>query len=146
MPPPQPIAVAAPTPALKRIVQFDPISGEPVVTTAPMVTKAQVHDVIAAAAADIYIPDPLDPSDKKYEGLPNIEVAVRKQAQKAARDGSPEAVLNRLVGMPKQSSETLHVDVNYADFLKSLGAKLGGEGTAPTPKIIDVTPEDPLSS
>lgn len=125
-PPPAQGVVIAPVPAHQRIVKFNPESGVPEVTTAPMVTRSQVNDAITAALALPYEPDPRIVGDEAFRGMTNLEVMMRKRARLAARtgeDGPSESLLDRMMGKPKTTSENLSVSVDYVAYLKSLAEK-----------------------
>lgn len=117
----------------RRIVQWD-AQGNPVVSLEPMVTSAQVRDLHAAAVARPFsAPDPVDP-DHKYDGLPMIEVMVLKKVERAARSGESEEVLDRLVGRPKQTTETTKLTVSYEDALREIERKEALKSASPAPR------------
>lgn len=121
----------------RRLVSFDPATGMPVVQTVPMLTKVQVHDVIAAAAASPY-EDPLG-LEPQYAGWTNLEVMVDKRVRAAAHSGDDqlvESILDRLIGKPKQSSESVVTKLTYEDTLKEIARQ------AVSP--IDASVVDPL--
>lgn len=115
--------------------------GLPVVTTAPLVTQAQLKDLYAGAAAEPFdCPDPLNP-DHKYHGLPMAEVAVRKQMRAAALTGDAEAVMDRLMGRPKQTTEKTTLSLTYEDALKEIERKEKAKqfGLPAGPRIVEAT-------
>lgn len=111
----------------RRIVSWDMTTGEPVVRTVQVFTKAQVSE-IAMAAASLPYAEPgdelavelgLPPSE--FYGRPILEVMLIRQARNAARTGDSqevERVLDRLVGKPKQTSESHRITETYEEFLK----------------------------
>lgn len=131
-----PGAPAAPVSVvLRRLVVWGP-DGTPVLTTEPVITKAQINDLYMAAAAQPYVPDPHNPQDAQYAGLTCAEVIVRKQIILAARTGEAETVMDRLVGRPKQSVESTKLTLTYEDTLKEIARKAGiphGRPAGPPP-------------
>jgi hypothetical protein len=92
------------------------VDGTPIVVTAPMVTRGQIHDAILAAAAL-----PYDGPDKdQFPNLTNAEVMVIKKVHAAAVTGDCEAVLDRILGKPKTSSENVNINGSYEDFLNDV--------------------------
>lgn len=112
-------APLAPLVAHRRLLGFD-AQGQPTVAIVPLVTKGAMQDLYNAAAAQPYQPDPANPLDAQYEGLSCAEVMVRKQMVKAARTGEPGEVTDRLMGKPKQTSESVRVTVTYEERLKRI--------------------------
>lgn len=113
-------------PVQRRLVEFDPTTGEPVVSTVPTFTKAQIKNAILAAIALPYEPVAGDPKEESYRGLSNLEVMLIKQARNAARTGDVfevEKLLDRVIDKPKQTSESVRVEVGYEDYLKEIARK-----------------------
>lgn len=130
--------------ALQRIAAWDG-QGNPVVATVPLITKAQVAELYAAAAAETFnCPDPLDP-DHEFHGLSMAEVMVRKEVRAAARSGNAETVMDRLVGRPKQTSESTRLTLGYEDALKEIERKerlklqADGRGGPAAPIVVEAT-------
>lgn len=106
----------------RRIVTWD-AEGNPVATTERLVTKAQIQDLYAAAAGELFsCEDPFDP-DFIYNGLPLVEVIVKKQIRAAARNGEGEAVMDRLAGRPKQETLSTKLTLTYEDALREIERK-----------------------
>lgn len=133
----QPLVV----PVQRRLMAWGP-DGGPMVTTAPLVTQAQIKDLYAAVAAlPFECEDPFHP-DFVFNGLPIIEVMVRRQIAKAAQAGSEamvETVIDRLIGRPMQSTETKRVNINYEDWLRETARKESLK------QAIPATPVDPIN-
>lgn len=129
----------------RRLLDFD-AEGNPCVVTVPLVTKSQLQDLWAAAGAAPYlVADPLSEEYRLYHGLSCAEVMVRKRMLEAARTGeqvSVDGVMDRLMGRPKQSSETTKLVLSYEDRL----AEIARLETAKAPRVIDVTPLPPESA
>ena len=134
-----------------RIVTWE--NGAPVVKDVPMFTPAQVVDIGAAAVAQPYsepgdelaIELGLPPSE--FYGRPLLEVMKIKQAREAARTGDASlvgAIEDRLVGKPKQTSESKNLNINgtYEDFLRGVAQKeAAGKGRA-SPPVVETSAED----
>lgn len=123
---PAPSETAAPIP--RRLVVFE--GGVPTVKEVPLVTPALVKDIQKAALAEIYCePDDalaielgLPPSE--FYGRPLIEVMLIRQARRAAVSGESdlvEAILDRLMGKPKTTSENHNINESYEDALTRIG-------------------------
>lgn len=119
-----PAAVAVPVQA--RIVEMDPLSGNPVLKIVPMFTRSQVSDMVRAAVAQPY-EDPLG-LEPEFEGMTCMEVMLIKLTRRAAQSGFPSdiaQVLDRILGKPgpavalnveNKEDGAVHVTVvNYAD-------------------------------
>jgi hypothetical protein len=127
-------------PVKRRIVEWDPNTGEPVVRVTSIFTKAQVSQIAMAAASMPYV----DPDDElraalglplsEFAGMTNLEVMLIRQARRAAESGEPEAFLDRLVGKPTQSVEKHTITETYEGFLDRTAASIKD-------KPIDVTVE-----
>ncbi len=115
-------AVTGGVTVLRRLVVWDK-DGNPLVTTEQFLTKPAIHDLWMAAAAQIYVVDPHDPRDAQYAGMTCAEVQIRKSVQHAARTGEGEVVLDRLIGKPRQVSETTKLVLTYEDTLKEIARK-----------------------
>lgn len=125
-------APQAPLVAHRRILGFD-AQGQPSVAIVPLVTKGAMQDLYNAAAAQPYEPDPANPLDAQYAGLSCAEVIVRKQITRAARTGDVGEVTDRLMGKPKQTSETVRVNITYEERLKRIA-----QGIAAKPIDVEV--------
>jgi hypothetical protein len=122
----------------RRLVQFDPVTGYPVVVIVPTLTKTQIGDT-AAAALSLPYEDPLN-LEPQYKGLTNVEVAMTKVAKRAALNADladVEMLLDRAIGRPKNTAENVNLNVNgtYEDFLRSVAAKV--TPSSPSPTIVD---------
>lgn len=118
------------TPALvtinRRLMTVD-AQGNPTVSIVPMVTKAAMQDLYnAAVALPFEAPDPADPNHK-FDGMTCAEVMVRKQVERAARSGEPGEVTDRIMGKPKQTSESVKVSVTYEQWLKQTAQRMASE-------------------
>lgn len=128
-----------------RLVTWDP-NGAPMVTSAPMLTKPQIQTAISAAAA-LPFHDPLG-LEPEFAGMCNLEVMLIKMARSAAGTslfGEREALLDRLIGKPKQSSEVTKVTFSYEDYLSKL-AEEGGAAPLPSQRIVEAEVETSLFS
>lgn len=59
--------------------------------------------------------------DTIFEGMTNAEVMVYKKVCKAAAEGDDkafDAVMDRVLGKPKQATEVVSMHVSYSDFLE----------------------------
>ncbi len=72
--------------------------------------------------------------DEEFEGMTNGEVAFIRLANAAAHGDQKalDMLQNRIVGMPKISTENKNINLTYEDFLAAIGEKeeneKGGEG------------------
>lgn len=118
-------------PVLQRIVTWDS-QGNPLVRNHAVFTKIQVSDIAMAAASALHV----DPDDElavalglppsEFYGMSNLEVMLIKQARWAAKSGETdviEHVLDRLIGRPKQVSESKSLELTYEDYLKEVGRR-----------------------
>jgi hypothetical protein len=119
-------------PVNQRIVTWD-AQGNPLVRNQQVFTKAQVSEIAMAAASERYVSADdelavelgIPPSE--YYGLTNLEVMLIKQARWAATSGETdviEKVLDRLIGRPKQTSESHSIVETYEEALKRIGGKI----------------------
>ena len=117
-------------PINRRIVAWDPDTGQPVVQNVPMFTRAQISEIALAAASQPYV----DPDDEikielglapsRFFGRSNLEVMLVKQAEGAAKTGEGvDSILDRLIGKPKQSLESVKVSMSYEDWLKDVARR-----------------------
>lgn len=113
----------APSTLVQRRLLVRDKDGNPTLAVVPLVTKAVMQDLHNAAAAMPYAspePDPLHP-DHFYDGMSCAEVMVRKRQTRAAFTGEDvEPVLDRLMGKPKQTSESLRINVTYEERIKQI--------------------------
>lgn len=108
------------------------VDDKPVPVTERMLSSDHVHDLVSCAASL-----PYNAEDDFYDlfpelyGLSYLEVALIKLAQQAAGGslGATEALLDRIVGKPKQSIEKKTINLSYQDLLDSIGD--------PTPQTIN---------
>lgn len=108
-------------PPAKRLILWK--DGVPTVATQPATLKESLSDVMLGAMLQPYRDDlGLYP---EYAGLSNMEVASLQAANMAA-EGDLQAftaLLNRILGMPKQSSESKTLTMNYQDFLNAVALR-----------------------
>jgi len=98
--------------------------GTPVPATVPVLAKSQIED-LALAVISLPYEDPLG-LEPEFEGMTIAEVMFIRRARKAAR-GDPhatDALIDRILGRPKQSAEVKTMRVSYEDYLKEQAAKL----------------------
>ena len=143
-----PLTPNALVPVQRRLTGWDE-RGQPVVYSAPMLTKSQIADIVTAAVSQPYeeegdalaIEMGLPPS--KFYGRTNIEVMLIRLAEHAARTGDKDEVedfLDRLLGKPKQTSEVVKTTLTYEDRLKEIAARraAAAKSTVPTsPQIVE---------
>lgn len=144
-PPPAATALAV---VLRRLVSWDPLTGQPIVKVAPMLTREQITEAITASLALPYEPDPRTPEDQRYAGMTNLEVQLHKRSKSAARSGSTddsEALLDRVLGKPKTTAESLRVTIGYEDYLKDIASKTPPPQSESQPIDAEIVPEDPLA-
>lgn len=101
------------------------VDGRPIPVYSQPLNKQQVSDLVTSALSLQYTGD-TDPEtgepinfDMRFAGMTNAEVMAIKLAEKAA-NGEMKAIeqlLDRILGKPKQSVETVGVKMNYKDFL-----------------------------
>lgn len=138
-------------PVNQRLVTWD-ADGNPLVKNVRVFTKTQVAEIAMAAASQPYV----DLNDElavalglppsRFYGMTNLEVMLVRQAEWAAASGETdviEKVLDRLVGKPKQSSESLHIHDSYEEALKRIGAKAAA---TTKPAIQEAEIVDPLEN
>lgn len=104
------------------------VNGRPVPVYAQPLNKNQVSDLITAMMSTQYEGD-IDPRtgepinfDPRFAGMTNAEVMAFRLVQKAANgeDKAITEILDRILGKPKQSVESVGVKMNYRDFLEML--------------------------
>lgn len=110
--------VVTPVPSTK-LIKWE--NGIPVPVEKPLLNSQQIKDVAAAVLSLPYEGegDPLG-ADPELFGMSKLEVSLIKMAR-AAADGDKWAInflLDRAVGKPKQTSETVKMDMTYEDYLK----------------------------
>lgn len=114
----------------RRITQWE--NGVPVVRDVPMLTKSQIVDTIAAVVSlpyydpqdDLAVEMGLKPS--RFWGMTNAEAMITRLVESAAKSGDKdevEKILDRLLGKPKQTSETIKTTLTYEDRLKEIAAR-----------------------
>lgn len=109
-----------------RLIRWE--NGRPVPVYAPPLRKEQVSELLTAALSLEYTGD-VNPDtgkvtniDERFIGMTNVEVLAVRLAERAA-SGSDKAVtelLDRILGKPKQSHETVGVRMTYQDYLSKL--------------------------
>ncbi|MDE2019175.1 MAG: hypothetical protein KGJ13_02380 [Patescibacteria group bacterium] len=119
-------------PVQRRIVVWDKETGMPVVGTVPSLSPSQITEVAAAAAVTVYKEDGDDlaaelglPTSEFY-GMTCLEVMLIRQAREGARTGDSGIVndiLDRLVGKPKQTTESVVTKLTYEDRLKEIARR-----------------------
>lgn len=131
----------------RRFITWD-ASGNPQVVSEDVLTKAAIQDLYMAAAAQMYEPEPGNIPDQQYAGLTCAEVMVRKQIQQAARTGTAEIVMDRLVGKPKQSTEVTKLNLTYEDTLREIARKEQLKLGPPAARVVHIEAEvvDPILS
>ena len=107
-------------PVQRRVIGWDPETGAPSVELVPMVTKAQAEATVSATAAL-----PYDGPELEFQGLSNLEVALIRQAQGAARGDREDLkeIMDRIAGKPKQTSEVMKVTMTYEEKLKQIAGR-----------------------
>lgn len=102
----------------------------PVPEYTPPVTKEAVNQMSLTALSLPYEGeyDPVSDSyvvEPEFEGRTNLEVAFIRRARKAAGGDSKEldALLDRVLGKPKQSTETVQMRMSYTQYLDFLAEK-----------------------
>lgn len=105
-------------------------------------SKVRPDNVRGQIAATMHMPYPADPlTEPEFEGLTYMQVALQKQARKAAQDSSMESLVfftDRIIGKPAQVNLNIDANESYADFLK----KIADAEEALDARVIDVTPND----
>ena len=121
-------------PIQRRVIGWDPETGAPSVELVPMVTKAQAEATVSATAAL-----PYDGPELEFQGLSNLEVALIRQAQGAARGDREDLkeIMDRIAGRPKQTSEVTKVTMTYEDNLKATAARRAGKASVDRARIIE---------
>lgn len=122
-------------PPAKRLILWK--DGVPTVETQPASLKETLSDVMLGAMLQPYRDDlGLYP---EYAGLSNMEVASLQAANMAA-EGDLQAfttLLNRILGMPKQSSESKTLTMNYQDFLNAAALRESEKKNITPPTNLD---------
>lgn len=117
----------------KRLVTWDPKTGRPMLVTVPVLSKTQLVDIIHAELSLPY-EDPLG-LEPEFDGMSNHEVMIRKRVRHAALTGDDEKselLLDRILGRPKQSSESVSVKVGYEDYLRHLAEQEASQSPPPS--------------
>lgn len=104
------------------------VDGKPVPVYAKPLNKQQVADLVTAALSTEYesFRDPESGEeynvDPRLVGTTKAEAMAINLARKASRgeDKATNQVLDRILGKPKQSVESVGVKMNYRDFLEML--------------------------
>lgn len=119
-PPAAPLLSPAPRSASssRRILVWK--DGIPTVEIVAQQVKEVIPDVLVSALLEPFEDDlGIYP---EYEGLTKLEVMAKNMATNAAHGGidSANQMLDRILGKPKQSSESKNLNVTYQDFLNEL--------------------------
>lgn len=136
-----------------RLIRWE--NGKPIPTYAPPLQKSQISDLLTAALSLKYTGQ-IDPEtgdsinfDPRFAGMTNMEVIAIRLAERAAEgnDKATTELLDRILGKPKQSHETVGVRLTYQDFLKHCDDEFHDEDDAlfdenPPPTVIEVESED----
>ena len=126
----------------RRLVRWSP-DGSPVVTAVPMIPKDQLAGMAAAALSL-----PYEGKEPEYQGMTCAEVNLSKRAKNAALTGDSdegEKLFDRAIGKPKQSSESVKINVTYEDYLKSIAEKTATPAAAPIEAEV-VKPDEDIFS
>jgi hypothetical protein len=161
----------------RRMIAWTP-EGLPVPVSVPQLSKAGIEELATTALSLTYrVPPlilPLDPgkdctearraqyemereaaevaheAELEFEGMTNAEVMIIKLARAAAAGDkeATSAMMDRVLGRPKQSVESKSLKLTYEDYLKEM-ARGGAESVRA--EVVDVegvqtlgTPEDGL--
>ena len=96
--------------------------------------KEQLQQIYHAAAAAPYIGDwnPLTSQyevEPEFQGMTNAEVAILRQARKAANGDqkATETFFDRLLGKPKQAVESISMRMSYSEYLDLLAQQEADE-------------------
>ena len=128
-------------------------NGQPVPIYTPPVTPDNIQDMHQNALQQTYKPpldaqgNLLDPKEEEFIGMPKLEVGFHKRADKIAAgdEDALERSLDRLIGKPKQSVESVSVSMSLQDFVAGLRPptidELEDAGLTPedVKDIIDIT-------
>lgn len=104
------------------------VDGRPMPRYAQPLNKQQMSELVTAALSTEYEGD-IDPEtgepcnfDSRYRGMTKAEVMALRLADRAAAGDNKATteVLDRVLGKPKQSVETVGVKMTYHDFLEML--------------------------
>lgn len=104
------------------------VDGRPIPVYSHPLNKQQVSDLVTSALSlqytgeiDTETGEPVN-FDSRFMGMTNAEVMAIRLAEKAASGDhkATEQLLDRILGKPKQSVETVGVKMNYKDFLDVL--------------------------
>lgn len=121
----------------RRMVSW--VGGMPVPTSVPLVTKPALEELASVAMSLPYVPTPpkdLVPdtpkwtawelAEREFEGMTNAEVILIKMARSAASgdQGAATALLDRILGRPKQSVESKSFTMSYTDVLKEKAERM----------------------
>jgi hypothetical protein len=109
-----------------RLIQW--VDGRPVPVYAPALGKEQVTDLFTAAMSCEYTGEvdvetgEIVNFDERFTGMTNAEVMAFRLVEKAANGNllAVNQVYDRILGKPKQSHESIGVQMTYKDFLDRL--------------------------
>ena len=137
-------------------ITYNPKTGLPVAAHSNAnATKDQVEGMVFAAWSALYEGD-RDPEtgnitgfNPKFAGLTYGEVANLRMAEKAAMGDTQAytAMMDRMLGKPKQQTETVSMTMTYQDFLDQLDSETDEDDPSHSQhQTVDVTahhPQDP---
>jgi hypothetical protein len=92
-----------------------------VVDTEPY-TKQSTAALVASAGALTYKPKNDSEEEQRFKDMELMEVMTIRLMEKAAKGDfdATTAILDRILGKPKQETQNVNVNVTYADYLDSL--------------------------
>ena len=99
--------------SMKREVRWE--NGMPIAKDLPVFKKEAVSEV-----ALISLAMPYEGDEPEFQGLSNLEVTFIQLAKKSASGDLPSinAILDRAVGKPKQTSENLNASISLTELVK----------------------------
>jgi hypothetical protein len=116
-----------PSAALGKVIEWK--DGKPIPVTKPILSKDKIANIAQAAISLEYREeDDVLGIDKEYYGLSIAEVLFIKMARSAASTGDIKvisALLDRVLGKPKQEVESKNLNMTYQDFLEQLARNEG---------------------
>jgi len=110
------------------------VNGKPIPTYSDPLNKQQMSDLLTAMLSTEYQGE-LDPQtgepcnvDTRFMGMTHAEVMAFRLVEKAAQghDKSITEILDRILGKPKQSVESVGVRMDYRDYLNELSRNENG--------------------
>jgi hypothetical protein len=133
----------------KRMIVWGP-DGVPRPASTPVLSPKNLEDLATTALSLPFVSDPLSLSDKEFEGMTNAEVMLVRLARAAAggSQAATEAMLDRVLGRPKQSLESKSMTMTYADVLREKADRAAAETKRQedvVDAVIDVVAHPPSS-